>query len=101
MICIKCREDFEGISALSHHIVAVHCRRTDDLAYTFKLCYECDLTFESKKLLRRHNKSIHEGIKSAVCELCAKQFRDNFGLKRHTKEKHKNGSAIEKKGSNL
>ena len=47
--------------------------------------------FVNKHLLRRHIRCVHEELKSVVCHLCAKTFRDNYGLNRHLNELHKEG----------
>ena len=45
-------------------------------------CHFCDKTFTLKKVMKRHIKSIHEGIKYH-CDFCDKTFTQKINLKKH------------------
>ena len=51
-------------------------------------CNQCDVICSSKPNLRRHIKSIHEGIKPATCSECGKSYEGNRSLAMHLLREH-------------
>ena len=51
-------------------------------------CETCDKTFSSKCNLKRHIKSVHEGVRDHKCEQCEKSFYYSHHLNTHIKAVH-------------
>ena len=51
-------------------------------------CLTCNSSFSSKQILRRHEDSIHKGIKFD-CQDCGKQYTQKCDLTRHVNSVHK------------
>ena len=86
LTCTKCFKDFVDLPSLSNHISLNH--RELKAKHENEMCSECGKSFETRKLLLRHTKKVHQDEKSSKCCICDRTFRDNYGLKRHMK-RHK------------
>ena len=51
-------------------------------------CKTCGKVFGENDDLRKHIRSVHEGIKNHVCETCGKAFSENRNLKKHILSVH-------------
>ena len=67
--CHICNECFLINSKRLKHIATVH----DGKSQLFK-CPSCDITFSEKRLLKRHNKSVHGSKKPNNCSICETKF---------------------------
>ena len=94
--CTKCAKCFKDMSSLTSHIRRAHIGKEDTEKPEGQVCSECGKRLSTPKLLSKHMKTVHRGLKPIKCELCDKNFRENYGLKRHVKEVHKVGNVGEK-----
>ena len=51
-------------------------------------CQQCEKTFAHKELLRSHCMSFHDELKPHCCHVCEKRFNKAYRLKSHFKSKH-------------
>ena len=51
-------------------------------------CDKCDVTCSSKPNLRRHIRTVHEGIKPVSCSECGKSYEGNRSLAMHLLREH-------------
>ena len=58
------------------------------LAAKYK-CEKCSKSFSKGQVLRRHIRSVHEGVKNYRCETCDKAFGEAHNLKKHLRTVHK------------
>ena len=57
---------------------------------TNNACDICEKSFKRADSLKRHFKTVHEGVKRHKCETCEKAFGKSGSLKRHIEMVHKN-----------
>ena len=81
--CHVCNECFLINSKRLKHIATVH----DGKNQLFK-CSSCDITFSEKRLLKRHNKSVHGSKKPNNCSICETKFVLWSHLKLHFQMVH-------------
>ena len=83
--CLLCDRTFSRVSKLKVHTESVHEEKK-------VICSNCGIVCSSKEGLRRHNKTIHEGIKRTtinkinVCPICGKNVK--ISLKIHIESVH-------------
>ena len=51
-------------------------------------CGKCENTFQSKRALRLHVKTIHDGPRKFECDICQKRFNQKIHLRRHFSKCH-------------
>ena len=59
-------------------------------------CQKCGKPFFSKTNLRRHNNTIHLGIKKFSCEFCKKEFNQKLNMRSHISKVHDKTSSVNK-----
>ena len=60
----------------------------DQEATTGNYCEKCDITFKSKKRLRRHLITAHVTIGKLACEICKNVFKTLTDLRGHAYKIH-------------
>ena len=111
LFCEKCTLQFDKKYAFDLHLSSVHgvkievmkkpliCEENvpaqvnendvlDNVVNNSLTCDTCDSSFKSKKSLKRHITSVHEGKKSFKCDLCGTSFTGKSSLKRHVATVH-------------
>ena len=51
-------------------------------------CPECNSSFQSSSLLKRHISCVHEGVRKYECEFCGKTYKQSNKLAYHIKTFH-------------
>ena len=111
--CDKCDKTFLYLQSLRKHIrltndkiipkcdlcglkvaeLGKHKARKHSLSRTYLTCIECDKKFASKRNLKHHFQSVHEGVRFN-CDQCKKTFTFNESLKSHVKTQHSGRSVM-------
>ena len=85
LLCLLCDKTFSKSSNLKVHTESVHEEKK-------VICSTCGIACSSKETLRRHNKTVHEGIKRTtvnkinVCPICGKNVK--ISMKIHIESVH-------------
>ena len=73
-LCTHCgKENFNNDNQFKNHA----CRNKTEV-----ICKECDKSFASPLILRRHIESVHKGMQY-TCTLCSKVYTTMAAMKRH------------------
>ena len=111
LFCEKCTLQFDKKDAFDLHLSLVHgvtievkkdlliCEENvpvqvsekdvlDHVVDNSLTCDICDSSFKSKKSLKRHITSVHEGKKSFKCDLCGTSFTRKPSLNIHVASVH-------------
>ena len=77
--CDFCEKEFSGKDSLQNHT----CDRDKIVS-----CQKCGKEFTNIHNLKRHEQTVHEGVKSHQCEYCEKSYGQRGNLKIHFLEHH-------------
>ena len=80
--CDQCPTTFRNERNYRNHIQVVHVGLKNK-----KECSTCGKKFQSLYHLKRHQQSVHEGLRFH-CNLCERHFSDNRRLKNHIRDDH-------------
>ena len=118
LFCEKCTLQFDKKDAFDLHLSLVHgvtievkkdlliCEENvpvqvsekdvlDHVVDNSLTCDICDSSFKSKKSLKRHITSVHEGKKALICKICDKGFSQKGVMNRHVASVHNGRKTIE------
>ena len=93
--CDLCKKSFHRQSQLRTHVKTKHEEKSESEKAKVKKpvekteCPICKAIFD-KTHLKRHLRTVHEGIRDYKCEHCGKEFTEKKGLVCHTKRVHDN-----------
>lgn len=78
--CTYCDEFFTRYIKKMQHMVEVHGHKPRVVK-----CMTCDKTFKTKEKLTKHNKRDHMLERNYQCDVCGRDFFDNYDLRRHAR----------------
>jgi len=82
--CEFCGEVFKG---LKKHLQRTGCGQPNFQAKRYP-CDQCDKTFFSKDVVKKHLKQIHSGVRDKVCDQCSYTTYTNYNLRLHVTKMH-------------
>ena len=84
-ICDLCKKEFQTTQRKLEEFKNRHLRNCEENEF---YCRICEIKFSQHQNLKRHMKSIHQGIRNHKCNKCEKSFFQSSSLKAHYMQKH-------------